>query len=94
MILSSTPLSRKNFRSSFIFVYPTQSFIVIIIVIAMSDNPFTRAARAGKRVDYYRLNDGSDDEVDIADQVEPLPKWLNIPSNSFEPSIEYVFYSI
>ena len=51
----------------------------------MSDNPFTRAARAGKRVDYHKLNDGSDDEVDIADRVEPLPKR---PDNSFEPSIE------
>jgi hypothetical protein len=41
----------------------------------MSDNPFTRAARGGKRVDYHRLNDGSDEEADIADRVEePQPK--------------------
>lgn len=54
----------------------------------MSDNLFTHAARAGKRVDYHRLNNGSDDKVDIANQVEPVPKRLYIPFNSFEASIE------
>jgi hypothetical protein len=55
----------------------------------MADNLFTRAARSGKRVDYHRLNDGSDDEVDIADRAEPQPKRLYIqPSSLFKASIE------
>ncbi len=54
----------------------------------MSDNLFTRAARAGKRIDYHQLNDGSDDEADIADWVESTSKRLCISSNSFEASIE------
>ncbi len=40
----------------------------------MSDNPFIRAARAGKRLDYHQLNDGSDEEADPADRTESLPK--------------------
>jgi hypothetical protein len=62
--------------------------MVIIIVVAMADNPFARAARASKRVDYYRLNDGSDDEADIADRVEPFPKRPHIQSSSSENLIE------
>jgi hypothetical protein len=54
----------------------------------MADNPFTHAARSRKRVDYHQLNDGSDDEVDIADQVEPQLKRLYIQPSSFEASIE------
>ena len=54
----------------------------------MSENLFARAARTGKRVDYHRLNDGSDEEADIADRVEPLPKRPHTLSNSFETPIE------
>jgi hypothetical protein len=54
----------------------------------MSDNPFTRAARAGKRVDYYQLNDRSNNKVDIANQVEPVPKRLYILFNLFKAFIK------
>ncbi len=54
----------------------------------MADTLFTRAARSGKRIDYHQLNDGSDNEVDIADRVEPQPKRLHIQRSSFEASIE------
>lgn len=54
----------------------------------MSDNLFTCAVRAGKRVDYHQLNDRSDDEVDNANRVEPVPKQPYSPPNSFKASIE------
>lgn len=47
----------------------------------MSDNLFTRAAQAVKRPDYHALNDGSDDEADIEDHIEPLAKRPYIASN-------------
>ena len=51
----------------------------------MSDNPFVRAARAGKQLDYRQLNDGSDDEADISDQIDGrLPKQPHITSGSSE----------
>jgi hypothetical protein len=47
----------------------------------MSDNLFTRAARAVKCPDYYTLNDRSDNKADIEDQIEPLAKRPYIASN-------------
>ena len=37
------------------------------------DNPFARAARAVKH-DYHLLNDGSDEEADVSDRIQPVPK--------------------
>ena len=34
------------------------------------ENPSARAARARKRLDYHELNDESDNEADIVDQME------------------------
>lgn len=45
-----------------------------------SDNLFTYATRAIKH-DYHLLNDGSDDEVDISDRIEPVPKRPHIVSD-------------
>jgi hypothetical protein len=59
------------------------SLIFIFILIAMSDNPFTRAARAGKRPNYHQLNDGSDEEADISDRIPKRP-YIASSSNSFE----------
>ena len=59
----------------------------------MSDNPFVRATRAGKRLDYRQLNDGSDDEADISNRIDgPLPKRPHITSSSSEIAapIEYI----
>jgi hypothetical protein len=55
-----------------------------------STNPFTRAGRARKH-DYRLLNDGSDEEADIADRMEEsLPKPLQPVSSIGNQSIEYV----
>ena len=34
------------------------------------ENLFAGASRAGKRLDYHQLNDGSDNEADIANRIE------------------------
>jgi hypothetical protein len=57
-------------------------FIIYYKSDTMSDNPFIRAARAGKRLDYHQLNDGSDEEADLADRIEPLPKRPHLASSS------------
>ena len=46
-----------------------------------SDNLFTRATRAVKH-DYHLLNDGSDDEANISDRIEPVPKRPYIVSDT------------
>jgi hypothetical protein len=52
----------------------------------MSDNPFICTARSGKHVDYYCLNNRSDEEAETVDWVDSRqPKQPNIES---EPSKE------
>jgi hypothetical protein len=60
------------------------------ISIAMSsENPLARVGRAIKH-NYRLLNNGSDDEADIADRIEqPLAKRLYLVSSSQNQSIEY-----
>jgi len=54
-----------------------------------SDNPFARARRARKH-DYRLLNDGSDEEADIADRMEDShPKQLQPISSIGNQLIEY-----
>jgi len=48
-----------------------------------SGNPSARGTRARKRQDYRQLNDGSDDEADIAGHMEQS----NIVSNLFNTSV-------
>ena len=53
----------------------------------MSDNPFIRAARARKHLDYHQLNDGSDEEADPADRTESLPKRPHLASSSSNSAV-------
>lgn len=54
-----------------------------------SGNPFSRAARARKH-DYRLLNDGSDEEADIADRMEESLSKRSQPVSSIgNQSIEY-----
>jgi hypothetical protein len=50
--------------------------------LAMSENPFQRAARAVKRPDYYALNDGSDSEAETDDRIMPVLKRPHIAHKS------------
>jgi hypothetical protein len=58
----------------------------LIIYLAMSENPFQRAARAIKRPDYYALNDGSDSEAETDDRIMLL-SWSgsSFPSPNHPP---------
>ena len=37
-----------------------------------SENLSSRDTRAKRRLDYYQLNDGSDNEADITDRIERI----------------------
>jgi hypothetical protein len=55
-----------------------------------SENLFARAGRARKH-NYRLLNDGSDEEADIADRIEESLSKRSQPISSFDSqSIEYV----
>ena len=59
----------------------------------MSSEHLSTGTRAKKRLDYRQLNDGSDDEADIADRMEQLsilPQiclilWIDQPSKIDNP---------
>jgi hypothetical protein len=57
----------------------------------MADNPFVRAARPTKHLNYHELNDGSDDEAEIADRIDPLPvKCLHLASSLVQGSNQFI----